>query len=78
MATLPESIFSFSDSNELNVREEVISTIRDNPGITTRGIKCILPHIPPQTIEKHIRRMSGWIIRRDSSGLGYKNRWKVI
>lgn len=59
-------------------KEQILRTIRENPGMTTREIKALLPHIPPQTIEKHIRRMSGLIICRDSSGPGYKNRWKVI
>ena len=40
-------------------KEQILRTIRENPGRTTREIKALLPHIPPQTIEKHIRRMSG-------------------
>lgn len=59
-------------------KEQILRTIRDNPGITTRGIKCILPHIDPKTIEKYTRRLSGLIICRDSSGPGYKNRWRLI
>lgn len=59
-------------------KEQVLQTIRDNPGITTRQIKTLLPHMDPKAIEKHTRRMSGWIIRRDSSGARYNNRWRVI
>lgn len=59
-------------------KEQILRTIRDNPGITTREIKRILPHIDPKAIEKHTRRLSGLIICRDSSGPGYKNRWRLI
>lgn len=62
----------------MNVREEVISTIRDNPGITTRGIKRILSHIDPKAIEKYTRRLSGLIICRVTSDKTYSNKWKVI
>lgn len=42
----------------LTEKEQVLQTIRDNPGITTRQIKTLLPHMDPKAIEKHTRRMS--------------------
>ena len=59
-------------------KEQILRTIRDNPGITTREIKRILPHIDPKAIEKHTRRLSGLIICRVTSDKTYSNKWKVI
>lgn len=62
----------------LTEKEQIIRAIRENPGIMARELKTLLPHIEHKVIVKHLRRMSGTVICRDTSGPGYKTRWRLI
>jgi len=62
----------------IQVQDEIIKAIRENPGIMARELKTILPHIEHQAIVKHLRRLSGYVICRDTSGPGYKTKWRLI
>lgn len=48
----------------LTEKEQIIRAIRENPGIMARELKTLLPHIEHKVIVKHLRRMSGTVIRR--------------
>lgn len=62
----------------LTEKEQIIRAIRENPGIMARELKTLLPHIEHKVIVKHLRRMNDTVICRDTSGPGYKTRWRLI
>ena len=62
----------------LTEKEQVLQTIRDNPGISTGQIKTPLPDIDPEMVEKYLVRLSGCSIYMDLSEKKYYNRWRII